>query len=200
MGLPWICNHTTIHSIAKDCASIALVLVDCALIHHWLQYEANSGAIGDICLQFVDYSGFCCNPFNILAILHSFAISPQFNLILSIAVRIGTPRSLGWLCPGSVTVDCSLTPLWLRLWGNPGTIVGIWLQPPKQSIRIVSGLPWICNRSTIHRIAKYCFSIVAGLRRAWKGSFCDCGALRGLRRTAGQGSGQDLESGLQPEA
>ena len=46
------------------------------------------GATGDVFLQFVDFPRFWCNPFNPLAILCGFAISPQFNSIVKIAIRI----------------------------------------------------------------------------------------------------------------
>ena len=46
------------------------------------------GATGDVFLQFVDFPRFWCNPFNPLTILCGFAISPQFNSIVKIAVGI----------------------------------------------------------------------------------------------------------------
>ena len=62
--------------------------VDRTLFLDRLPKDVNSGAIGDVFLQFVDFPGFWCNPFNPLAILCGFAISPQFNSIVKIAVRI----------------------------------------------------------------------------------------------------------------
>ena len=62
--------------------------VDRTLIPDRLRKDSDSGAIGDVFLQFVDFPGFWCNPFNPLAILCGFAISPQFNSIVKIAIRI----------------------------------------------------------------------------------------------------------------
>ena len=62
--------------------------VDRTLIPDLLRKYADSGAIGDVFLQFVDFPGFWCNPFNPLAILCGFAILLQFNSIVKIAVRI----------------------------------------------------------------------------------------------------------------
>ena len=62
--------------------------VDRTLILDRLPKDVDSGAIGDVFLQFVDFPGFWCNPFNPLAILCGFAISPQFNSIVKIAVGI----------------------------------------------------------------------------------------------------------------
>ena len=60
--------------------------VDCTLIPDRLRKDADSGAIlGDVFLQFVDFPGFWCNPFDPLAILRGFAISSQFNWIVKIA-------------------------------------------------------------------------------------------------------------------
>ena len=65
--------------------------VDRTLIPDLLRKYADSGAIGDVFLQFVDFPGFWCNPFDPLAILRGFAISSQFNWIVEIAVKIAAP-------------------------------------------------------------------------------------------------------------
>ena len=122
--------------------------VDCILIPDRLRKDADSGAIGDVFLQFVYFPGFWCNPFDPLAILRSFAISSQFNWIVKIAVPVfwsqsnarepSPPQSPGGcksLCrhcqgfgltsrPGPVWVGSSPA----AIWSNPGPICCIWLQ------------------------------------------------------------------------
>ena len=67
-GLKHDCNSTTIAWIAMNCVSIDRVLGDRVLTPDRLQLDPNSGAVGDVFLQFVDFPGFWCNPFDPLAI------------------------------------------------------------------------------------------------------------------------------------
>ena len=79
--------------------------VDRTLFLDRLPKDVNSGAIGDVFLQFVDFPGFWCNPFNPLAILRGFTISLQFNSIVEIAVMTAVlmflvdcaPVQFGWV-------------------------------------------------------------------------------------------------------
>ena len=113
-------------------------------------------------MQFVDFPGFCCNSFDSMTILHSFAISLQFNWIVQdhewIASNLQSdhsPQDCKRLCRhckgfGNLVAinfdrtDCDQNR------GNPGLIEGIWLQ----SISIVSGLHPICNQGAIVRFVK----------------------------------------------
>ena len=126
--------------------------VDCILIPDRLRKDADSGAIGDVFLQFVYFPGFWCNPFDPLAILRSFAISSQFNWIVKTAVKIALPmfwsqsdarepsppqspagcKSLCRHCRGFELMSRP-GPVWVgsspaAIWANPGPICCIWLQ------------------------------------------------------------------------
>ena len=112
-------------------------------------------------MQFVDFPGFGCNSFDSLTILHSFAISLQFNWIVQdhewIALNLQYNQSpqdckiLCHHCQGFYNLvaihfyhtDCDQNR------GNPALIGGIWLQ----SVSIVSGLHPICNQGAIFRFA-----------------------------------------------
>ena len=85
---PWIAWNLQLHhnSQEKTVPALPRFWVDCTLIPDRLRKDADSGAIlGDVFLQFVDFPGFWCNPFDPLAILRGFAISSQFNWIVKIA-------------------------------------------------------------------------------------------------------------------
>ena len=109
-------------------------------------------------MQFVDFPGFGCNYFDSLTILHSFAISLQFNWIVQDHEWIALNRQsnhnphckrLCRHCQGFdnlVAIQFDRTDCGQNR-GNPGLIEGIWLQ----SVSIVSGLHPICNQGAIVR-------------------------------------------------
>ena len=122
--------------------------VDCILIPDRLRKDADSGAIGDVFLQFVYFPGFWCNPFDPLAILRSFAISSQFNWIVKIAVPVfwsqsnarepSPPQSPAGKkafagIAGVFGLISRAGPVWVgsspaAIWANPVPICCIWLQ------------------------------------------------------------------------